>query len=107
MQFFKKANAMYKIKKIRKGYIVVNTSTGKHAHFRSLFGCKCIIYYLTNNIEITNPYLQVSAERLKNKEKKKDKYVNKRLYKVLQRRGLIRKAPILQVLFLLSSYYYQ
>lgn len=98
---------MYKIKKIRKGYIVINTSTGRHAHFRSLFGCKCIIYYLNNNIEITDSYLQVSAERLKDKEKNKDKYVNKRLYKVLQRRGLIRKAPILQVLFLLSSYYYQ
>nr|DAX89329.1 MAG TPA: hypothetical protein [Caudoviricetes sp.] len=36
----------------------------------------CIIYYLTNNIEITNPYLQVSAERLKNNKKHKDLYVN-------------------------------
>ena len=79
MQIFKMQNAMYKIKKIRRGYIVINTVTGKHAHFRSLFGCKCIIYYLTNNIEITNPYLQVSAERLKDKEKKKNRYVNKRL----------------------------
>ena len=79
MQFLKRQNAMYKIKKIRKGYIVINTSTGKHAHFRSLFGCKCIIYYLNNNIEITNPYLQVSAERLKDKETRKHRYVNKRL----------------------------
>ena len=57
---------MYKIKKIRRGYIVINTSTGKHAHFRSLFGCKCIIHYLTNNIEITNPYLQVSEVEVMN-----------------------------------------
>jgi len=67
MQILKRQNAMYKIKKIRCGYIVINTTTGKHAHFRSLFGCKCIIYYL-----------QVSAERLKDKEKKKNRYVNKK-----------------------------
>ena len=66
----------YKIKKIRKGYIVINKTTGKHAHFRSLFGCKCIIYYLENNIDITNPYLKVSAERLRDKKKHKERYVN-------------------------------
>lgn len=71
---------MYKIKKIRRGWIVVNTRTGNHAHFRSEYGCHCILLFIRENIMPDNNYLKESYKRLTidNKEQKQKYYnVNK------------------------------
>lgn len=66
-----------KVKKIRRGYIVVNTRTGHHAHFRSKYGCYCIKKFIREEIYPDNKYLQESYRRLtKEKEKYKDRYIN-------------------------------
>lgn len=69
---------MFTQKKVRRGWIVVNTKTGNHAHFRSEYGCFLIEKFIRKGIYPDNPYLQESYERLKpNEIHKKDKYNNK------------------------------
>ena len=65
-----------KIKKIRRGYIVVNTKTGHHAHMKSKYGCYCIIKFLREGIEPENPYLIESKRRLTQEKKEKQYYIN-------------------------------
>lgn len=68
---------MYKTKKIKRGWIVVNRETGNHAHFKSSYGCRCIIKFIENNIIPDNPYLKESYRRLTEKKPKhKQRYVN-------------------------------
>ena len=59
-----------KTKKIRRGYIVVNTKTGIHAHFKSKYGCYCIKVFIREVIVPDNPYLQESYRRLTAQEKR-------------------------------------
>lgn len=63
-------------KKIRRGYIVVNTKTGNHAHFRSEYGCYLICKFISKGIYPTNNYLQESYRRLTQEKKYKQYYVN-------------------------------
>lgn len=66
-----------KVKKIRRGYIVVNTKTGYHAHFRSQYGCYCIIKFIREGIEPDNEYLKESKRRLtQTKKQYKPRYYN-------------------------------
>lgn len=66
-----------KIKKIRKGYLVVNTITGCHTHLRSMYGCYCLIKFIREGIEPDNDYLAESKRRLTmDKPKYKDRYYN-------------------------------
>lgn len=66
-----------KVKKIRRGYIVVNTKTGNHAHFKSEYGCYCIKKFIRENIYPDNPYLQESWRRLTmDKKDNKQRYIN-------------------------------
>ncbi len=64
-------------------WIVINDSTGGHAHFDTKFGASTIIFLLRNNIEPSNPYFIESKRRLleekmkyKKKQKKKQRYYN-------------------------------
>jgi hypothetical protein len=69
--------AHLKVKKIRKGFLVVNTKTGNHTHMRSKYGCYCIIKFIREGIEPDNPYLQESKRRLTvEREWRKDRYIN-------------------------------
>lgn len=68
---------MYKIKKIRYGWIVINKSTGAHAHFNNWYGCKCIVCFLRKGIVPENPYLQESYRRLTVQPNLKPKYRNR------------------------------
>lgn len=64
-------------KKIRKGWIVVNKRTGNHAHFRSEYGCYCILIFIREKIIPDNPYLKESYRRLTEPKKEyKDRYIN-------------------------------
>lgn len=70
----------YKYKKVSRGWIVVNCKTGKHAHFRSQYGCYLITKFLTEGIFPDNSYLQESYKRLADHTtRKKQKYINKGL----------------------------
>ena len=67
-------------KKVRRGWIVINTRTGKHSHFRSEYGCYLIKKFIKKNIFPDNPYLQESYRRLTEEKKDyKDRYINKRI----------------------------
>ena len=64
-------------KKIRRGYIVVNTKTGNHTHMKSEYGCFLIKKFIRKGIYPDNPYLQESYDRLTaEKPKYKDRYIN-------------------------------
>lgn len=66
-----------KVKKIRRGYIVINTKTGNHSHFRSKYGCYCIKKFIREGIVPYNNYLKESYRRLtEDKKTYKDKYIN-------------------------------
>lgn len=65
------------IKKIRRGWIVVNVKTGAHGHFRSKYGCYLIIKFLRAGIYPDNPYLQESYRRLAPKKPGKPRYYNR------------------------------
>lgn len=66
-----------KVKKIRRGYLVVNTKTSNHAHFKSKYGCYCIKKFIRENIYPDNPYLQESYRRLTmSKKERKQIYIN-------------------------------
>lgn len=70
-------NSLYKTKKIRRGWIVVNKETGNHSHFRSSYGCRCILIFIEKGIIPDNTYLRESYRRLTEPRKKyKDRYVN-------------------------------
>ena len=65
------------IKRIHRGYIVVNSKTGHHTHLRSQYGCYCLIKFIREGIEPDNPYLAESKRRLMmEKQKYKDRYIN-------------------------------
>jgi hypothetical protein len=66
-----------KVKKIRRGYIVINTKTGYHTHLRSVYGCYCLIKFIREGIEPDNPYLAESKRRLTQERRQyKDNYIN-------------------------------
>ena len=66
-----------KIKKIRRGWIVINTRTGNHSHFRSKYGCYCIMKFIREGIIPDNVYLLESYKRLtQEKVKRKQQYIN-------------------------------
>lgn len=66
-----------KIKKTRRGYIVVNKRTGHHAHMRSKYGCYCIIKFIREGIIPYNTYLKESYRRLtEEKTEQKQQYIN-------------------------------
>lgn len=72
------ADTLYKTKKIRRGYIVINTKTGIHSHFRSEYGCYCILLFIRKGIIPDNSYLRESYIRLTEEKKThKQRYVNK------------------------------
>ena len=50
--------------KVRRGYIVVNTKTGSHSHFRSEYGCYLIKMFIRKEIVPDNSYLRESYRRL-------------------------------------------
>ena len=65
------------IKKVRKGWIVINTKTGSHSHFKSKYGCYLIKMFIRKNIYPNNPYLQESYRRLTEEKKEyKPRYIN-------------------------------
>lgn len=65
------------IKKIRRGYIVVNKDTGNHTHVRSKYGAYCILKFIREGIEPYNTYLKESCRRLTEEKKDyKDRYIN-------------------------------
>ena len=66
----------YKYKKIKHGWIVINTRTGAHSHFRSEYGCYLIMKFLREGIYPENTYLQESYRRLMNGKEKREKYKN-------------------------------
>lgn len=51
-------------KKVRRGWIVINTKTGKHSHFRSEYGCYLIKKFISKEIIPDNSYLRESYYRL-------------------------------------------
>lgn len=66
-----------KVKKIRRGYIVVNTKTGNHTHMKSQYGCYCIKMFIRKEIIPDNDYLKESYKRLTMTKKEfKDRYIN-------------------------------
>ncbi len=67
---------MYMTKKIRRGWIVVNRKTGNHAHFKSEYGCSCILIFIREKIIPDNPYLKESYRRLTEDRKEKQYYIN-------------------------------
>lgn len=65
------------VKKIRRGYMVVNTRTGNHAHFKSSYGCYCIKLFIREGVIPDNPYLKESYRRLTMKKPEhKMQYIN-------------------------------
>lgn len=60
-----KQRSYYKFRRTKKGWIVINTKTKVHAHFRSEKGCRVIIALLRKEIEPDNTYLKESYRRLK------------------------------------------
>ncbi|MDO4721415.1 MAG: hypothetical protein Q4A78_12185 [Peptostreptococcaceae bacterium] len=62
-------------RQVHHGWIVVNTYTGAHAHFRSEYGCRCIIRFLKENIVPDNAYLRESYKRLYG-GRRKQMYIN-------------------------------
>ena len=67
----------YLVKKIRRGWLVVNKSTGNHSHFKSEYGCYCIKKFIRLEIIPDNPYLKESYRRLTmSKKEYKDRYIN-------------------------------
>ena len=68
--------AHLKVKKIRRGYLVVNTKTGYHTHMRSKYGCYCVIKFIREGIDPDNSYLKESVRRLKQERKEKQYYIN-------------------------------
>lgn len=67
-----------KVKKVRRGWLVVNKKTGAHTHFKSEYGCYCIKLFIREGITPENPYLQESYRRLTiSKREFKEKYQNK------------------------------
>lgn len=67
----------YITKKIRRGWLVVNKSTGNHAHFKSEYGCFLIKKFIRKEIIPDNPYLKESYKRLTiNKKEYKQQYIN-------------------------------
>ena len=72
-----KIDNIYKTKKIRRGWIVVNKLTGNHAHFRSSYGCRCILIFIREGLEPDSSYLKESYRRLtEDKKKWKEQYIN-------------------------------
>lgn len=68
-----------KIKKIRRGYIVINTRTGNHTHMRSKYGCYLIKMFISKEIVPDNIYLKESYRRLTEEKKEyKQRYCNYR-----------------------------
>ena len=68
---------IYKIKKISRGWIVINTETGQHSHFKSEYGCHCILIFIRENVIPDNTYLKESYRRLTEPKKVyKDMYIN-------------------------------
>lgn len=62
---------------INQDWIVINTKTGKHSHFRSEYGCYLIKKFIRKNIFPENPYLQESYRRLtESKKEYKQRYIN-------------------------------
>ena len=59
-----KQRSNYKFRRTKKGWIVINTKTKKHAHFRSEKGCRTILALLKRGIEPNNEYLRESYRRL-------------------------------------------
>lgn len=60
-----KQRSIYKFRRTKKGWIVINTKTNNHAHFRSEKGCRTIIALLRKGVEPSNTYLRESYERLR------------------------------------------
>lgn len=68
---------IYKTKKVRRGWIVVNRKTGSHAHFRSSYGCRCILIFIKEEIIPDSSYLRESYIRLtEDKKPYRQKYIN-------------------------------
>ena len=66
-----------KKKKIRRGYLVINTKTGIHTHIRSEYGVYCLLLFIREDIEPDNPYLKESKRRLTmERPDYKDRYIN-------------------------------
>ena len=65
------------IKRIHRGYLVVNSKTGYHTHVRSMYGCYCLIKFIREGIEPDSPYLAESKRRLTMEKKEyKQRYYN-------------------------------
>ena len=66
-----------KIKKVRRGFIVINSKTGNHTHMRSKYGCYCICKFIREGIIPDNTYLKESYKRLTmSKKEYKQQYYN-------------------------------
>lgn len=65
----------YITRQIHHGWIVVNKYTGAHSHFRSRYGCRCILRFLREEIIPDNPYLRESYRRLQG-GRRKQMYIN-------------------------------
>ncbi|GFN35362.1 hypothetical protein TXYLGN1_11490 [Tepidimicrobium xylanilyticum] len=52
-----------KTKKVRRGWIVINTKTEKHSHFRSEYGCYLIKKFISKEIIPDNSYLRESHRK--------------------------------------------
>lgn len=63
-------------KKIRYGYLVVNTRTGCHSHVTTSYGAGCILLFLREGITPDSDYLRESVKRLQDKPDRKQRYVN-------------------------------
>lgn len=68
----------YKYKKIKRGWIVINTRTGAHSHFKSQYGCYLIMKFLKEGIYPDNEYLRESYDRLENSKDKRQRYNNEK-----------------------------
>lgn len=76
MRKYIKKIGQYKIKRTRFDWIVINTFTQAHAHFKSKWGCESIIHMLNEEIEPNNPYFIESKRRLTEEKKEKQHYIN-------------------------------
>lgn len=65
-----------KVKKIRRGYLLINTKTGIHTHLSSEYGCYCLILFIREGIEPDNEYLRESKKRLMIENKDRQRYYN-------------------------------
>ena len=67
-----------KTKKINKGYILINTITGSHAHLKSRYGCHCVKKFIQNNVTPDDEYLRESVRRMLKgmNDKKVQRYYN-------------------------------